>query len=303
MGRKLSMKSVTGFKLTIFLIILSGFRLNITAQMEDLIRRYAGENAEGYVEPIITGLGANLNSGIFISSKVPVSGFHIIFSLNGMLTIYSDKQKRFIGKTNGYFFPPQEVETSTIIGNPQGPVVVSPSGTEFVFPGGYDLKSFLIGIPTLTIGSLYGTEMAVRYVSFKISDDIGRLSMFGTGGRHSISQYFSTSPVDISGGVFYHKFKVGDIIKSDMWIIHLETGKSFSFIDLYSGLGYESNIAKVEYTYVSTFETADISVDVTGKNNFRLTLGIGFKIFPYQFNIDYNIGYQNVIHAGFSVGF
>ncbi len=297
------MKNIAGFKLTIFLIILSGFKLNLSAQMEDLIRRYAGENAEGYVEPIITGLGSTLNSGLYISAKVPVSGFHIILSVNGMLTIYSDGQKKFIGRTNGYFYPPQEVETSTIIGNPQGAVVVSPSGTEFVFPGGYDLKSFLIGIPTLKIGSLYGTEMAIRYMNFKISDDIGRLSLFGIGGRHSISQYFSTSPVDISGGVFYHRFKLGDIIKSNVWIVHLETGKSFSFIDLYGGLGYESNKAKVEYTYISTTETADISVDVTGKNSFRLTLGIGFKIFPYQFNIDYNIGYQNVIHAGFSVGF
>ncbi len=291
------------FYMLVFLIFINVLIIDADAQIEDLIQRYAGENAEGFIEPLITGFGANLNSGLYQSAHVPESGFHFNFRINGMLAIFSDNQKKFQAKTNGLFYPPQEVETSTIIGDPKGTVLVSSLGTEFVFPGGYDLKSFLIGAPTVTVGSFYGTEASLRYFNLKLSDDIGKLSLFGIGTRHNINQYFPSVPVDISAGFFYHQFKIGDIVDSKVWIAHAETGKSFSIIDVYTGLAYEANKAKVEYTFVSGDESAEVSVDVTGRNKFRLTLGIGFKVFPYRFNIDYAIGHQNVLNVGIGVGF
>lgn len=284
------------------MILIVGGLTNSEAQIEDLVERYAGENAGGYIEPLITGFGANLNSGLYRNAKVPQVGLHINIAINGMASIFSDNQKTFKANTTGYFYPAQEVETSTIVGNPEGSIVTSPSGTEFVFPGGYDLKSFLIAVPTLTVGSIMGTEASLRYFNVTLDEEIGKLSLVGIGARHSISQYIPLSPVDIAAGVFYHKFKIGDIVDSDGLSIHAEAGKSFRIINIYGGMAFESNKAKVDYTFNSGVETADVSIDVTGKNKFRATVGFGINLTLLHFNIDYNLGHQNVINAGISIG-
>jgi hypothetical protein len=289
--------------LLLFWIFSASMCIESRAQVEDLIKRYAGENAVGYIEPLITGFGANLNSGLYRNANIPQFGLHINFGINGTMAIFSNKQRKFTATTTGYFYPVQQVETSTIIGNPRGTVVTSPTGTEYVFPGGYNLKSFLIGIPQVAVGSFAGTEATIRYFRARLNSNIGDLALFGIGVRHSVSQYFPTLPMDIAAGFFYHKFKIGTIVKSDVYCFHAELGKSFKIVNIYSGLAFESNKAHVEYEFDSTVAAEDVSIDVVGKNKFRITLGVGFNLKLFHINLDYNLGYQNVINTGVSIGF
>jgi len=110
------------------------------------------------------------------------------------------------------------------------------------------------------------------------------------------------SPVDIAAGFFYHKFKIGDIVKGNVYTIHAEAGKSFVVVNVYGGLAYESNKAKLEYTFDSGIETGDVSLDVTGDNKFRVTAGVGFNFTLFHINVDYCLGKQSVLNAGLSIG-
>ncbi|MBN2367355.1 MAG: hypothetical protein JXL67_14400 [Calditrichaeota bacterium] len=286
----------------IMLFLIAGNYSSSQAQLEDLITRYAGENGEEYVKPLITAFGANLNSGLYRSAHVPKIGLHFNIALNGMVAVFSDDQRTFTATTTGYFYPLDEVETSTVVGDPEGATVTSPSGAEYVFPGGYDMKSFMIAAPTITVGSIFGTEASLRYFKATLSEDIGDLTLLGLGIRHSLSQYIPLSPLDIAAGFFYHQFKISDIVKSNVTSIHAEVGKSFPVINLYGGMAYETNKATLDYTFDTGIETADVSLDVSGENKFRVILGVGFNFTLLHINLDYNIGQQQVLNAGLSIG-
>jgi hypothetical protein len=288
-------------RIRVLLLVLC-FQLVAQAQIDELITRYAGENANGYIEPLITGFGANLNSGLYRSAKIPVMGLHLNIGITIMAARFSDSQRKFIASTTGYFYPYQQVEAPTIIGDPTGTSAVSPQGGEYVFPGGYDMKSFMIGTPSLTIGSVFGTEATLRYIETNLSEEIGVISLFGIGLRHSVNQYFPTLPLDMAAGIFYHRFNISNIVNSKVYCVHAEVGKSLYILDVYGGLAYESNQASVEYAFDSGIKTTNISVMVTGKNKFRVTAGLGFNFTLFHINLDYNLGHQNVVNASVSLG-
>ncbi len=293
-------KGTTAFLL---LLLIAGLEAPPAhAQLESLLERYTGENAAGFIRPLVTGFGADLNSGLYQSAYVPKGGLHLNIRINGMLALFSSDQKTFLASTQGYFYPPEgEVKTATVVGG-RGTTVTGTGGTKFRFPDGYDLKSLLIGAPTITIGSIAGTEASLRYMSYKTGADIGVISLFGIGARHSISQYIPLSPVDIAAGVFYHHFRVGDIIKNNVYSVHAEAGKSFTFLDVYGGIAWESNKASIRYTADIFGHTEKISINVTGKNRFRGTFGLGFNLLVVHLNLDYSVGRQRVLNAGLSVG-
>ena len=288
--------------LLLMLIFLLGISFNAYSQIDDLVERYAGVNAEGYLKPLITAFGSNLNSGLYRSANVPKIGFHFNIALNAMVAIIPSSQNTFMATTTGYFVPVQTFEAPTVTGDPQGSVVTSGSGAEYIFPGGYDTKSFLLGVPTLTVGSVFGTEASLRFFKARVNEDLGDISLFGIGGRHSISQYFPMSPVDIAVGIFYHTFEISDIVTSNVTAIHAEVGKSFTIANIYGGLAYESTKAKVEYTFESGSTVEDVNLDFNGENKFRITLGAGLNFGLFHWNVDYNIGNHQVINTGISIG-
>lgn len=287
--------------LSLILLIFFSFNQTAHAQLETLLERYTGQNAEGYLQPLVTAFGGNLNSGLYRTAKVPKGGLHLDLRLNAMMSLFSDDQKTFTASTQGYFYPPETVETATVIGN-EGATVTGTGGTQFRFPDGYDIKSFPTAVPTLTIGSIAGTEASVRFASANLGEDVGTLTLYGFGVRHSISQYIPLSPVHIAAGVFYQNFKVGDIIKSDVLSIHAEASKSFLFLELYGGIAYEKNKASVNYTFTALDTDQDISIDITGNNKFRTTLGVAVNLLMLHVHADYNLGNQNIVNAGISIG-
>jgi hypothetical protein len=251
---------------------------------------------------LVTAFGANLNSGLYRSAYVPNKGLHLHFSLNGMISIFSDDQKTFFANTEGYFYPAGQTQTATVVGASEGAKINGSGGTVYQFPGGFQLKSFATAAPTVTLGTVMGTEASVRYFSSQINSDIGKLTLFGLGARHSLSQYMPLNPVDLAVGFFYHNFKVGDIIKAKSVIAHAEIGKSVLIFDFYGGLGLESSSADINYTLNLFDETNEISINIKGENKFRALIGIGINLLVLHVNVDYNMGHQNLINAGLSIG-
>ena len=288
------------FNIWLALFLLSG---NLTAQdLNSLLERYSGDNAPGYIQPLVTSFGANLNTGMFRSAHIPKGGLHIDIRANGMLAFISDDQKTFKAKTQGNFLPEQEVETSTVLGAGQGAEVEGEGGVTFNFPGGYEYDIIPALAPTVTIGSLFGTEGSVRFFESKISDELGDLSFLALGVRHSISQYFTDS-FDLSMGYQYTNFDIGDVLEMDAWILHAEIGRSFSILDLYSGLGIENTSADVEYDFeFSDDQVERVRVSTEGENEFRVFAGFALNLAILHINMDFHLGQQNLANVGVSIG-
>ena len=289
------------YKLLILGLLLSSFSLQAQS-IESLLERYTGQNAAGFIEPLVTSFGANINSGWYYEAAIPQEGFHFNVRVNAVATLFKDDQRTFLATTEGVFQPVQTVETSTIIGSPQGARVEGENGTSFTFPGGYDINSFALAVPTITVGSIRGTEASLRYFSTTATEDIGKIELFGYGIRHNISQYLPLSPVDIAAGFGYTRLDVGDIVSASGYILQANVGKKFAVAHVYGGLAYESSQAEINYTFSLNGQNQQINIDVDGKNKFRFTVGAGLNLFFLHLNIDYNIGNVNVVNGGVSFG-
>ena len=47
----------------------------LAAQVEDHLSAYTGDNAEGYLDPLIGAIGGSMNAGLFRSAYIPKEGF------------------------------------------------------------------------------------------------------------------------------------------------------------------------------------------------------------------------------------
>lgn len=132
----------------------------------------------------------------------------------------------------------------------------------FSLPAGGDIDLIVAGIPQLEIGSLYGTELLLRYIPpVNLGENIGDFSFWGLGARHSISQYFGENPpIDLAIQFVYQGTtltnKVG-VTSSDMqseatfYDVNIHASKSVkNWFDVYLGLAYETVDISTDFTYV-----------------------------------------------------
>ncbi len=195
----------------------------LSAQIEDQLSAYTGANATGYLQPFSSAFGADLNSGIFRSASIPKMRPKIRLELQVMSVIFGDDDKTFRAVTERGFTPVTYANAPTVVGSGKALIVEGDGGTAFAFPGGFDLHSFALAAPQLRAGGLFGTEVIFRYFALDVggsgdsedSEDsdsgLGKISLFGIGLKHSVSQYLPPLfPVDISAGFFWQSFSLGE---------------------------------------------------------------------------------------------
>lgn len=272
------------------------------ADIDELLSRYGGENGKGYIEPLVTGFGAGLNSGLYNSASVKRFGVRFQFETRFMLLPFSDAQKTFKAKTAGHFYPPAEADAPTVVGDGEGAVVTGSGGTKYHFPGGLEIDGLFLVCPQVTVGSFFGTESTIRFVALPLGEDFGTMTLWGVGAKHSLSQYIPLSPVDLAVGTFYQKFTLGDIMRASLISIYVTAGKSLPLITFYGGLGYENCKMHVEYTFEMEEDDEQIVFDLEGKNRFRTTLGVGVRLFVVNINADLSLGRQTVVSVGLGAG-
>jgi hypothetical protein len=258
-------------------------------------------NVRGYVQPIVDGFGANLNSGLYHTPGLQNDGLHARLELVGSGTLVGEPQKYYYA-TPPAPFDGEPVRTATILGG-VGTTVTGPGGVEYQFQNGQiraDL--FGLGAPQLTVGNLFGTEAIVRYAVAPSVKDIPRSSLVGYGLRHSVSRYFPMLPVEVSVGAFRQELKVGDIIGVQSTNVALIIGKTVSFFNLFGGVQYESTDIDVHYTYTGYGATPDTKVDLrySEGGNFRWTTGFGLNLVGLKLSTD--IGFGNVTSVTGTVG-
>ncbi|MCZ7601793.1 MAG: hypothetical protein QY331_11970 [Melioribacteraceae bacterium] len=162
----------------------------------------------------------------------------------------------------------------------------------------------------LTLGTVMGTNLVLRWFPSLDIEDLGKFEFFGFGLIHNTNVWFQDKlPVDLSVGGYYQKLTVGDIFESNATQFGLYASKTFGgvfAVTPYLGLTTESSTTTVSYNY--NYDTPvgpqDVKVefDIDGKNSVGFTAGLSFKLAVVNLNIDYKAAKSGTITAGLSFG-
>jgi hypothetical protein len=272
---------------------------------------YTGENAVGYLQPLVNALGAALNTGFGYSAYIPPTSFHIGVEFPVMGVFFDDEDKTFLATTEPGFTPTTSEEVPTVVGSGDAVVVTGSGGAQFAFPGGFDLNSFGLVVPQIRLSSLAGAEAVVRWLAYDDTDaDVGEIDLFGIGGRYSLSQHMgATPPLDVAAGVMWQTLDVGTndfdnpFTSSTALTVQLQGSKrmpvGFATFEPYGIVAYENLDVDVQYADEND-QPVDVSVE--GENSFRFTLGAGINFVAGQLWADYSFADTANFSFGLALG-
>jgi hypothetical protein len=278
--------------------------LAASAQIEENLSSYTENNAAGYLEPFRDTISSGLGSGLFTTADIPKSRPYFRVAARAMLVQFSDDDRTFQATAEDYFPGTGSYEAPTVIGDTDPDPVPGPGGTSFQFPGGLDIDRLPIAAPQLVVGGFMGTEAMLRFFSGEFGeDDIGDVSLFGIGARHSISQYVPASPVALSASVMYQTFEIGDgLVDFSQTSLGVQASRSFPFVEPYAGLALHMSSMSSEYEFDAAGETETIDVDFDDQTNVQLTLGAALKLLVFRLNGELGVGDQTTFSLGLSLG-
>lgn len=280
--------------------------------VQNQVSYYTGADAVNYLQPLANAFGAALNSSFGYSASIPRASFHLSLEAPVMGVIFEEKDRTFSTTAPAGSPMARTVDVPTVVGDGAAVTInFGGGGQSYSFPGGLDLNSFGLVVPQLRIGAIMGTEALVRWIAYDQSDsDVGKINLFGIGGRHSISQYLGAKPpLDLAVGAMWQKEDVGDngrgddFVSSDAFSISLQASKraSIGFLGFepYAGVAWESFSADVSYEDTNG-ELQNISLD--GGNDMRFTIGAGFDFLIGHLWADYNFANTDNFSFGLALG-
>lgn len=275
------------------------------SSLENTLKQFGTNTVKGYIQPMADLFGANMHAGLYRSADVPTAGFHLAVDIIAMGASVGDDQKSYeVELPAGY--AAATFKAPTIFGDKEGTVYTDPvTGLQYASSGGI-INTSLFPLATIqaTVGSIYGTDAIIRFVpipSFK-DEKFPKITMWGIGARHSISQYLPEPPVDIAAGIFYSKFSVGDFIDFTGVTIGAQAGKTFSVLSVFGGLAWESSQMNLSYTSTVQGVNPNVDIDLDGDNSFRFTAGASLQLAFFRLFADANFGSVTNFSAGLGFG-
>ncbi len=279
--------------------------------LEDYLSKYTQDNGRKYLQPFADAFSADLNSGLYHQALIKKKGFQLYIGVVGQVAVVPDDQKYFGAYTESNLYPSEGPHKVPTVFGPKDPVVIPVEASggllDYAFPAGFNVDYMPLATPQLTIGSLLGSDVTVRFITVDL-EDLGNLDLFGWGIRHNLNQYLTFLPVDVAVGYYSQSFKIGDYMDANASLLSLQGSYSIPVITFYGGLGLENSSMDVQYTYTgegdlpgSQTEEA-IKFDLEGANSLRFTMGLTVNLGPLKINGDYNIAKQNTFSAGVGIG-
>ncbi len=176
---------------------------------------------------------------------------------------------------------------------------------------GFNIDGVPLAIPQVSVGLIMSTEVMLRWIPEIDFGDYGKFNYFGIGVKHSLSQYIPVPmfPVSISGQFAYQSLTLGDILESSHIAFGVHASKTLGIglsVTPYLGLAYESSTVSVAYEVTGTNSMLDgqnISFEIEGDNNFRMTGGLRFGLPLITINADYSLGAYQAVTAGIGITF
>ena len=298
--------------ITILTLVLCISTLVANDGLGDKLKDISEQNVKGYLQPLVNTVGAGLNAGFFTSAKtLPTFMPNIRINMVGVSVPSGDKKFIAMSPDDELW---ENVETATVLGNKgkRFPTVDGNDIPSFTLPDGADLSLIPVPAVTASLGLPLGSEISVKFLpSVEISKDLGSVSMWGVGLKHSIDQYLTDYfPVHIAIQGVYQSMKLTDFVDVKTFTMNIHTSKKIFILTLYGGIGIESADFDVKYTYHEKVAEGDTGTDITIKkslsaeNDVKLTLGGKLSPLPFvAIFADYNIANYNSFNVGLEIGF
>ncbi len=165
----------------------------------------------------------------------------------------------------------------------------------------------------LTVGTVFGTNVAIRYLPDIEIQDLGKFSYFGAGLIHNFGVWFPNPlPLDLAVGFFTQKLKVGTVFESTATQYGVYASRTFGAIisfTPYAGLTLETSKTTVGYDYTSNQTLngvpvkARLSMELEGENTSSAVVGFNLHLGILNINADYKLAKTKTASAGVSLGF
>lgn len=164
--------------------------------------------------------------------------------------------------------------------------------------------------PQLTVGTLFGTQLTLRWVpNVTFDPTIGKVNYFGLGIQHNpLAWLMVPLPVDVSIGFFWQNLKAGDYLESSATEYGIYASKTFgpTYLNItpYLGYSYQDSKSTVTYKLISTTglgsTSTNISFDMKGENTSKLLVGLALRLGVINLNFDYNLAKYSTLGGGVS---
>lgn len=173
-------------------------------------------------------------------------------------------------------------------------------------------KVFPTATAQLTVGTVFGTNLAVRYFPDVEIADLGKFSYLGVGLIHNFGVWFPNPiPLDLTVGYFTQKLKVGTIFESNASQYGIYASKTLGIIisfTPYIGLTVETSKTNVSYDYTVTGpggvqQKGTARFDLEGENGSSAVIGFNLHLGIININADYKLAKTKTASAGISLGF
>lgn len=268
--------------------------------INDVIDSYVGENAVPYVQPLADVFTSNINTGVWDWASID-KDFYVRLKLQGMVSFPSESMMTFEGRTTGNFRPEQSIVVPSILGERDAIILEGNANSTYIFPGGFDMDRVLLGTPQITIGGFLNSEVTARFLAFPMGEDLDNVRFYGIGARHSISNYFTNSPVDLSVGYMYHHTQADQYLDSDQHLLSAHLGKSGKIFSGQLMLGYQASDSDIHYIYdEGGVNETEVNLNLQNQNPFIMEAGMGAKLGPVMANA--SISYSEHIAAALGIG-
>jgi hypothetical protein len=279
------------------------------AQVDERLAAYTGRNAEGYLAPLVDAFRSNLNAALFNSAYVPPAGFYVSLEVNAMGTFFDEDSRSFMATTEGNFMPEQTVEAPTVIGDNDAVYVDGNSGTQFAFPGGFDVDNFWFACPQVRVGSWKGTEALGRFIWYDTGvTELGELTVWGVGLRHNISQYSErVQPVDLALAVTWQDAQLQneesqEVLQGRMLSAGVQSGIALGAMYPYLGVSADWFEMDIRYDF-GEGSLEPIALDYRYDVAFQMTFGFAYRLGGLAAYGEYNLASQSSVAGGLSVTF
>ncbi|MES2765820.1 MAG: DUF6588 family protein [Bacteroidota bacterium] len=194
----------------------------------------------------------------------------------------------------------------------------------FPLPRGQNMSYLVAAVPQLEVGSLFGTELLVRYIPPIVLDtSVGKFAFWGIGLKHSITQYFEEPSFDAAIQAVYQGTSLenkvgvtGAVLKADgtIWNMNIHASKHFEgIVDIFGGFSFETLSIDASYTYLLPQEIQNALGIVDTKpqtspfaisdTNYKAILGISRQFGPIAIFADYSISKFNIFSGGIEARF
>jgi hypothetical protein len=253
-------------------------------------------NGANFFKPLANAFSNFIHTGLFPIADTS-DKFYFYIGVNSSITFIPDKDLTFRGVTEAPFEPEMSVDAPTIFGDNSAVVVQNDNNEAFIFPGGLQMKKFLLALPQVTVGGIANTDLTIRFLLVPLDDDFGDLKLFGLAARHNLSPYFGWESFDLSIDGAYHSFNMGTWLDSDFLMIRSTIRKNYGPSHVYGFLGYQNGKL--------TLENSREEISVTSKADNGLLFGVGGSVnwSVLNFNIELVANSYFTVNAGLGLKF